>query len=225
MRRRKKTEQHKNKICALFFLVLSRAPFCHGCTLPTASLLCVSSCNRDNPNTPTVRVLCVSIAASMMLRQHFSRWRPYRVECTGSLLTSEVKRRRARLVLGWGTAWEDLRVLPALHIHQLALMAGGCGANKDTVAHLAPSSGHCKAFSPTIPPLQVALSFACSVASLSHSPSFQLPGWHSLHCGSLADYLLGWGRASTCTAGHTELQYVPMSKLPFGSQELPPSNN
>ncbi len=42
-----------------------------------------------------------------------SRWRPYRVECTGSLPTSEVKRRRARLVLGWGTAREDLRVLPA----------------------------------------------------------------------------------------------------------------
>ena len=40
------------------------------------------------------------------------RWRPYRVECTGSLPTSEVKRRRARLVLG-GTAREDLRVLPA----------------------------------------------------------------------------------------------------------------
>ena len=41
------------------------------------------------------------------------RWRPYRVEYTGSLPTSEVKRRRARLVLGWGTAREDLRVLPA----------------------------------------------------------------------------------------------------------------
>ena len=31
----------------------------------------------------------------------------------GSLSTSEVKRHRARLVLGWGTAWEDLRVLSA----------------------------------------------------------------------------------------------------------------
>ena len=41
------------------------------------------------------------------------RWRPYHVECTGSLPNSEVKRRRARLVLGWGTAREDLRVLPA----------------------------------------------------------------------------------------------------------------
>ena len=40
-------------------------------------------------------------------------WWPYHVECTGSLPTSEVKRHRARLVLGWGTAWEDLRVLPA----------------------------------------------------------------------------------------------------------------
>ena len=43
----------------------------------------------------------------------WNRWRPYRVECTGSLPTSEVKRRRARLVLGWGTAREDLRVLLA----------------------------------------------------------------------------------------------------------------
>jgi hypothetical protein len=46
------------------------------------------------------------------------RWRPYRVERTGSLPTSEVKRRRARLVLGWGTAREDLRVLPALHLRR-----------------------------------------------------------------------------------------------------------
>ena len=46
------------------------------------------------------------------------RWRPYRVECTGSLPTSEVKRRRARLVLGWGTAREDLRVLPAFEISE-----------------------------------------------------------------------------------------------------------
>ena len=30
------------------------------------------------------------------------RWRPYRVQCTGSLLASEVKWHRARLVLGWG---------------------------------------------------------------------------------------------------------------------------
>ena len=43
------------------------------------------------------------------------RRRPYRVECTGSLPTSEVKRRRAQLVLGWGTAWEHFRVLSAFY--------------------------------------------------------------------------------------------------------------
>ena len=62
--------------------------------------------------------LFAQIAAIMQrwptqLRRPDRRWRPYRVECTGSLPTSEVKRRRARLVLGWGTAREDLRVLPA----------------------------------------------------------------------------------------------------------------
>ena len=41
------------------------------------------------------------------------RWRPYRDEYTGSLPNSEVNRCRARSVLGWGTAWEALRVLLA----------------------------------------------------------------------------------------------------------------
>ena len=41
------------------------------------------------------------------------RQRPYRVEYAGSLPNSAVKRRRARLVLGWGTAWESLGVLLA----------------------------------------------------------------------------------------------------------------
>ena len=61
---------------------------------------------------------CLRMSASVPDRQrsvssYFCRWRPYRVECTGSLPNSEVKRRRARLVLGWGTAREDLRVPPA----------------------------------------------------------------------------------------------------------------
>ena len=45
---------------------------------------------------------------------HFSkltRQRPYCVECTGSLPNSEVKPRKARIVLGWVTAREVLRVL------------------------------------------------------------------------------------------------------------------
>ena len=40
------------------------------------------------------------------------RHRPYHVESTGSRLITEVKQRRARLVLGWMTAWEH-RVLLA----------------------------------------------------------------------------------------------------------------
>jgi hypothetical protein len=65
------------------------------------------------------RVSAVWYVASMarhtkwMLRDDRIRRRPYRVLCTGSLLTSEIKRRRARLVLGWGTAREDLMVLSA----------------------------------------------------------------------------------------------------------------
>ena len=38
------------------------------------------------------------------------RQRPYHVESTGSRPITEVKQRRARLVLGWVTAWEH-RVL------------------------------------------------------------------------------------------------------------------
>ena len=34
------------------------------------------------------------------------RLRPYYVESTGSRPITEVKQRRARLVLGWVTAWE-----------------------------------------------------------------------------------------------------------------------
>ena len=58
------------------------------------------------------------------------RWRPYHVECTGSLPNSEVKRRRARLVLGWGTAREDLRVLPAFHF-QLSFAPWGANGGRD----------------------------------------------------------------------------------------------
>ena len=43
----------------------------------------------------------------------FLRQRPYCVECTRSHPNSEVKQRKARSVLGWGTAWEVLRVLLA----------------------------------------------------------------------------------------------------------------
>ena len=40
------------------------------------------------------------------------RQRPYHVEHTGSRPITEVKQRRARLVLGWVTAWEHRVPLP-----------------------------------------------------------------------------------------------------------------
>ena len=55
----------------------------------------------------------VSWFGSLVGRWIVLRWGPYRAKCTGSLPTSEVKQRRARSVLGWGTAWEVLRVLSA----------------------------------------------------------------------------------------------------------------
>ena len=73
-----------------------------------------------------VKVICglyriSSINSKIICMIYPSRRRPYRVECTGSLLTSEVKQHRARLVLGWGTAWEDLRVLSAFSFERLAI--------------------------------------------------------------------------------------------------------
>ena len=52
-------------------------------------------------------------------------------------------------------------------------------------------------------PLQVAPGFACSVASLNQSPGHQLPGCHSLRCGTLADYPLGQGKPSINTVCRT----------------------
>ena len=95
------------------------------------ALLCRSLCVLGFAVLPASRAcsLCLGRGGlhhkvSLLLRYTF-RWRPYRVECAGSLPTSEVKRRRARLVLGWGTAREDLRVLPALRARSLCLGRGG----------------------------------------------------------------------------------------------------
>ena len=93
------------------------------------------------------------------------RWRPYRVECTGSLSTSEVKRHRARSVLGWGTAWEDLRVLPAFFCFPLLGL---------------PPSMHClvggfSGFSSFFFPLGIILKIVDSAAQATRSP-------HHCHC-------------------------------------------
>ena len=78
-----------------------------------------------------------------------------------------------------------------------------------------------KAFKASIPSLQVAASFACSVASLSRSPAFQLPGHHHLHDEVLADHQFDWGGLSTCTAAHAQCLLTPSPSQNL--QELPPS--
>ena len=52
--------------------------------------------------------------------------RPYCAEHTRSHQNSEVKQRKARSVLGWGTAWEALRVLLTFRA-QMDLLCECCG--------------------------------------------------------------------------------------------------
>ena len=91
----------KQKISTLLDLCVSSLRRGH------ANLLCIVPILTDDPRRES------NCRGRCMLRSIAYRRRPYRVECTGSLSTSEVKQRRARLVLGWGTAWEDPWVLSA----------------------------------------------------------------------------------------------------------------
>ena len=68
------------------------------------------------------------------------------------------------------------------------------------------------------PPLQVVLSSACSVASLSRLPDYYLPGHPYLREGALADYPFGRGNPSTWCEGHTAVRDTPSPNLPFGAQ-------
>ena len=79
--------------------------------------------------------------------------------------------------------------------------------------HLARNRGCCITFWPSIPPLQVAPSVTCSVASLSRCPGLQLPRSCSLRHRNSTDNLLGWGEPSTCSADHVALQYIPTPKM------------
>jgi hypothetical protein len=78
--------------------------------------------------------------------------------------------------------------------------------------------GHCIPLWTVFPPLQVVLSSACSVASLSRCPSHYLPGHPHLRGDALADCLFGRGSPSTWCAGHRPLHDTPSVKPPFGAQ-------
>ena len=76
------------------------------------------------------------------------------------------------------------------------------------------------------PPLLVAPSFACSVASLSQSPGHQLSGCRSLHRGILTDYQLGWGKPSTWSARHAHTPLHSTTFIPQGNRRMDtPSEN
>ena len=71
---------------------------------------------------------------------------------------------------------------------------------KAAVAPLIRCRGFCFPFWAVFPPLQVVLSSACSVASLSRFPSHYLPGHPHLREGALAAYLFCQGSPSTWCA-------------------------
>ena len=54
----------------------------------------------------TERVTDGIVRVQMKGQENDCRLRPYHVEYTSSRPITEVKQRRARLVLGWVTAWE-----------------------------------------------------------------------------------------------------------------------
>ena len=96
-----------------FFFLLPSSSFC--LLRPSAFFFLLSSssfCLLLPEKGPKKGSLSPSVTRSRPEAPSYRR-RPYRVECTGSLPTSEVKRRRARSVLGWGTAREVLWVLSA----------------------------------------------------------------------------------------------------------------
>lgn len=81
-----------------------------------------------------------------------------------------------------------------------------------------PPRGHWSPLWAVIPPLQVVLSSACSVASLGRCPSHYLPGRPSLRQGVLAAHLFGWGIPSTQLTGHVTVHNASSAKSPCGAQ-------
>ena len=79
--------------------------------------------------------------------------------------------------------------------------------------------GHCIPLWTVLPPLQVVLSYACSVASLGRCPSHYLPGHPHLRRDALADCLFGKGSPTTWRAGHKPLHDTPSVKPSFRAQK------
>ena len=89
---------------------------------------------------------------------------------------------------------------------------------KAGVVQLVHCRGFCIPLWAVFPPLQVVLSSACSVASLSRFPSHYLPGHPHLREGALAAYLFGWGSPSTWRTGRSVVHDSSSATLPHGAQ-------
>ena len=99
-----------------------------------------------------------------------------------------------------------------------AKMAPRNGPQKVGVVLFLYCRGCCLPLRAVFPPLQVVLSSACSVASLSRFPSHYLPGHLHLREGALAAYPFGKGNPSTWCAGRAAVRNTPSTKLPYGAQ-------
>ena len=93
---------------ACLFVCDCRCTSCASCSVFQAFCAFKAATNkRETELRGTQKVRCNQFCTSCF------RQRPYSVENTRSHLNSEVKQPKARSVLGWGTAWEVLRVLLA----------------------------------------------------------------------------------------------------------------
>ena len=105
---------------------------------------------------------------------------------------------------------------------------GATMQKKTGVALLIRHRGHCEPLWAVVPPLQVVLSSACSVASLGRFPSHYLPGRLCLRPGVLADHLFGWGIPSTRQAGRETVHNASSVKSLYraqGGMTLPNEKN
>ena len=107
---------------------------------------------------------------------------------------------------------------PACEAHQSSRTRPCFNIMKAGVVPLVRCRGLCIPLWAVFPPLQVVLSSACSVASLSRFPSHYLPGHPHLREGALAAYLFGQGSPSTWGTGRIAAHDTTSAKPPCGAK-------
>ena len=116
-----------------------------------------------------------------------------------------------------------LRTQEQTHIENSWQTAHDCPRTRKSKAGAAPflrCRGHCIPLWAVVQPLQVVLSSACSVDSLSRRPVHYLQGHPHLRVDAIADCPFGRGNQSTWRAGRTTLHDTPSAKPPVGAQRI-----